>query len=380
MVYFDYAATTPVDPECLKIYAQVSEDYWGNTSSLHDTGGKAQLLLENCRKRLGGALGVPPQGISFTSGGTEGNHLALLSLAFSYKRKGRHIIISGAEHSSLHSAAAFLEREGFMITKVPFTSEGLIDLNALEEAITDQTTVVSVSHVNGEIGSIQPLHDIKKLLHAKDILFHSDMVQSFGKLDSKEAASIVDSLTISSHKIYGPKGVGAVYFHPRSDIRPYMPHQTHEHGFRGGTVNLPGIAGLTAAALKVKAQDELDHYAGLRNHFFKVLESSSETPFTVYGAPDARQLPHIIGMRINGVEGQWLMLECNRRGIHLSTGSACQTGKHSISKTLGAMGLGERAGKEFVRISLGRDTTRGHIEQLAEVLSQIRHDSVHLLT
>ncbi|MEG9296964.1 IscS subfamily cysteine desulfurase [Mangrovibacillus sp. Mu-81] len=375
MLYFDYAATTPVDPECLKIYAKVSEDYWGNASSLHDTGGKAQLLLENCRKRLGGVLGVPAQGISFTSGGTEGNHLALLSLAFSYEKKGRHVIISGAEHSSLHSAAAFLEREGFLITMIPYTSEGLIDLDALEEAITDQTTVVSVSHANGEIGSIQPLLDIKKLLHGKDILFHSDMVQSFGKLDSKQAASIVDSLTISSHKIYGPKGVGAVYFHPSSDIRPYMPHQTHEHGFRGGTVNLPGIAGLTTAALKTNPLDEYDHFTGLRNHFFKVLGSSSETPFTVYGAPEARQLPHIIGMRIDGVEGQWLMLECNRRGIHLSTGSACQSGKHSISKTLDAMGLGEREGKEFIRISLGRDTTRGQIEELAEVLSHIRHDA-----
>jgi cysteine desulfurase len=379
MLYFDYAATTPVDPECLDIYAKVSNEYWGNASSLHDTGGKAQLLLENCRQRLGGVLGVPPQGISFTSGGTEGNHLALLSLAFSYEKKGKHIIISGAEHSSLHSAAAFLERERFMITKVPYTSEGLIDLDALEEAITDQTTVVSVSHANGEIGSIQPLQDIKKRLNGKDILFHSDMVQSFGKLDNKKAAAIVDSLTISSHKIYGPKGVGAVYFHPRSDIRPYMPHQTHEHGFRGGTVNLPGIAGLTAAAVKVKALDEQDHYAGLRNHFFKVLESLSEDAFTVYGAPDVHQLPHIIGMRINGVEGQWLMLECNRRGIHLSTGSACQSGKHSISNTLNAMGLGEREGKEFIRISLGRETTRGHIEELAEALSQIRNDA-HFLT
>jgi cysteine desulfurase len=375
MLYFDYAATTPVDPECLQIYTKVSEEYWGNTSSLHDTGGKAQLLLESCRNKLGGLLGVPPRAISFTSGGTEGNHLALLSLAFSYQKKGKHIIISGAEHSSLHSAAAFLEKSGFTITKIPYTPEGLINLESLEGAITDQTTVVSVCHVNGEIGSLQPLLEVKKVLKGKDILFHSDMVQSFGKLDLQEAAWIVDSLTISSHKIYGPKSVGAVYFHPQSDIRPYMPHQTHEHGFRGGTVNLPGVAAFVSAALKAKPFEDHQHYTELRNHFFNLLNRSLGGHYTAYSAPGLDQLPHIIGMRINGVEGQWLMLECNRKGIHISTGSACQTGKQSISKTLEAMGIGEREGKEFVRISLGRDTTHEHIEELAEVLSHIRQEA-----
>ncbi|MGR3765192.1 IscS subfamily cysteine desulfurase [Rossellomorea sp. NS-SX7] len=375
MLYFDYASTTPVDPESLQIYKNVSEDYWGNPSSLHDTGGKAHLLLENCRKRLGGVLGVPPEGISFTSGGTEGNHVALLSLAFSYQKKGKHIIISEAEHSSIHSAAAFLEKAGFKITKIPYTPEGLINLDSLERAITKQTTVVSVCHVNGEIGSIQPLQEIKKLLQGKDILFHSDMVQSFGKLDITEAASIVDSLTISSHKIYGPKGAGAVYFHPQSDIQPFMPFQTHEHGFRGGTVNLPGIAGFVSAALKVKPLEEHHHYKVLRDHFFEKLHSSIGEYYTAYGGPADHQLPHVIGMRINGVEGQWLMLECNRKGIHISTGSACQTGKHSIPKTLEAMGIGEREGKEFIRISLGRETSHGHIEELAEALSQIHQEA-----
>jgi cysteine desulfurase len=375
MHYFDYASTTPVDPESLQIYMKVSSDYWGNPSSLHDTGGKARLLLENCRTRLGGLLGVPAEGISFTSGGTEGNHLALLSLAFSYQKKGKHIIISGAEHSSIHSAASFLENEGFRITKVPFTSEGFIDLEALVDAITDDTTVVSVCHVNGEIGTIQPLLKIKKMLSGKDILFHSDMVQSFGKLDLKEAASIVDSLTISSHKIYGPKGAGAVYFHPACDIRPCMPHQTHEHGFRGGTVNLPGIAGFLSAAAKAAPLDEYRRCEELRSYFFENLDSSMGGDYTLYGGHGAHQLPHVIGLGVNGVEGQWLMLECNRKGIHISTGSACQTGKQGISKTLDAMAIGERAGKEFIRISLGRGTTHEQIERLAAALSEIRREA-----
>ncbi|OIU70713.1 IscS subfamily cysteine desulfurase [Rossellomorea aquimaris] len=375
MLYFDYASTTPVDPESLQIYRKVSEDYWGNPSSLHDAGGKAQLLLENCRERLGDLLGVPAEGISFTSGGTEGNHLALLTLAFSYQKKGKHILISGAEHSSIHSAASFLENEGFKVTKIPFNSEGLIDLEALEEAITDETTVVSVCHVNGEIGTIQPLREIRKLLNGKDILFHSDMVQSFGKLDLKEAASIVDSLTISSHKIYGPKGAGAVYFHPACDIRPYMTHQTQEHGFRGGTVNLPGIAGFVSAAVKAAPPEEYHRYSELRSSLLNSLDSSMDGDYTIYGGQAAHQLPHVIGLGINGVEGQWLMLECNRKGIHISTGSACQTGKQGISKTLAAMGIGERAGKEFIRISFGRATTQEHIEELAAVLSEIRRET-----
>ncbi|XXM73590.1 IscS subfamily cysteine desulfurase [Lysinibacillus sphaericus] len=375
MPYFDYASTTPVDPESLQIYMKASEDYWGNPSSLHDAGGKAKLLLENCRKSLGDLLGVPPEGISFTSGGTEGNHLALLSLAFSYRKKGNHIIISGAEHSSIHSAASFLENEGFRITTLPFTPDGIIDLEALEEAITEETTVVSVCHVNGEIGTIQPLLEIKKMLIGKDILFHSDMVQSFGKLDLKEAASMVDSLTISSHKIYGPKGTGAVYFHPACDIRPYVPHQTHEHGYRGGTVNLPGIAGFVSAALKAAPIEDFHRYSELRSFLLHSLDSSMHGDYTLYGGQAGNQLPHVIGLGINGLEGQWIMLECNRKGIHISTGSACQTGKQGIPKTLAAMGIGERAGKEFIRISFGRGTTQEHIEELAAVLSEIRREA-----
>ncbi|MCA1056298.1 IscS subfamily cysteine desulfurase [Rossellomorea aquimaris] len=375
MLYFDYASTTPVDPECLRIYTKVSEDYWGNTSSLHDTGGKAKLLLENCRTKLGTILGVPPAGIHFTSGGTEGNHLALLSLAFSYKEKGKHIIIGGAEHSSIHSAAQFLEGQGFSVSKIPFTSQGLVNLQALQDAITEHTTVVSICHVNGEIGSIQPLHEIKGILEGKDILLHSDMVQSFGKLDIQEAAAIVDSFTISSHKIYGPKGIGAVYIHPRSTLLPYMPQQTHEHGFRGGTVNLPAIAGFVSAAAKTEPVKETQRVIGLRKHFLELMDEAFGDNHTIYSAPDDNQLPHVVGLRIHGIEGQWAMLECNRRGIHISTGSACQNGKQATPKTLSAMGAEEREGKEFIRISFGKDTSHEQVEELASALAKIGHGS-----
>jgi cysteine desulfurase len=371
MNYFDYAATTPVDPESLHVFRTVSEEFWGNPSSLHDIGGKAQHLLTNCREKLASMLGVPTKGIYFTSGGTEGNHLALVTLALSRQGKGKHIIIGGAEHSSLHASTGFLEQWGFTVTKIPFTSEGFINLERLEESISDQTAVVSIGHVNGEIGTIQPLHYIKNLLRNRDILLHSDMVQSFGKIDITEYSSMVDSFTLSSHKIYGPKGIGALYINPGLDVNPMIPGQTHEDGFRGGTVNLPGIAGFITAADRCHQSFATPHYIGLRTHFLSQLEEQLSGRYTLYEGPAHAQLPHVIGLGIHGLEGQWLMLECNRRGIGISTGSACGAGSQDMSKTLASMGVSHRAGKEFIRISFGRDTREEQVGALVHTLSEI---------
>lgn len=371
MNYFDYAASTPVDAESLHVFRTVSEEFWGNPSSLHDIGGKAGHLLSRCREKLASMLGVPSKGIHFTSGGTEGNHLALVTLALSRQKKGKHIIIGGAEHSSLHSSAAFLQGLGFTVTKIPFTSDGLIDPLIVKESLSEQTTVVSIGHVNGEIGTIQPLHAIHDLLRHRDILLHSDMVQSFGKMDVTEFTSKVDSFTLSSHKIYGPKGVGAFYINPALDITPMIPGQTHEGGFRGGTVNLPGIAGFVTAADLCYRSFETSHYMGLRTHFLNGLEEQLSGRYTLYEGPAHAQLPHVIGLGIHGLEGQWLMLECNRRGMAISTGSACGAGSHDLPKTLQSMGVSERAGKEFIRISFGRDTREENITELVHALSDI---------
>lgn len=379
MNYFDYAATTPIDPESLHVFRTVSEEFWGNPSSLHDIGGKAQHLLTKCRETLAGMLGVPSKGIYFTSGGTEGNHLALVTLALSRQRNGRHIIIGGAEHSSLHSAAGFLEQFGFSVTKIPLTSQGSINLQRLKESITEQTTVVSIGHVNGEIGTIQPLYDIKNLLGNHDILFHSDMVQSFCKMDVTEFTSLVDSFTLSSHKIYGPKGVGALYIDPSLDVSPMIPGQTHEDGFRGGTVNLPGIAGFVTAASMCHDSMSTSHYGRLRTHFLSLLEDQLPGSYTLYEGR-AAQLPHVIGLGIHGLEGQWLMLECNRRGMGISTGSACGARSGDMSKTLASMSVSPRAGKEFIRISFGRDTKEEHVAALVHTLSTIHAEHVSSLT
>ncbi len=366
MNYFDYAATTPIAQDVLTAYNQVAKEYWGNTNSLHDIGSKAAGLLEHCRKELAGHFHVQEKGIHFTSGGTEGNHISILSLAMSLRHKGNHIITSMAEHSSVHAVLEFLTTIGFNITKIPYTSNGHIDIQALEKAIDDETVLITIGHTNGEIGSIQPLEQIRKLIGSRSIFLHSDFVQSFGKVDLKKEANLVDSFTISSHKVYGPKGVGAIYMNPTLDIKPYMPLQTHENGFRGGTINVPGIAGFLVASERIDLQGKSQHYSQLRSLFLNTLRSDHFV--TVEVIEGEHQMPQVVGLCFEGIQGQWLMLECNRLGYAISTGTACQVGKQAPSKTIEAMGLSQQKALEFIRISFGEDTTEQDVKSLAEAL------------
>ena len=369
MHYFDYAATTPLRQEAASVFVSVSQQQFGNTTSLHDVGGAAQNVLEYSRKNLAALLGIRSEGIYFTSGGTESNYLALVSLAEAAKRKGNHIILSAAEHPSLHSAAAYLEQQGFHITMIPFTATGIIDMQALEEAITNDTTVVSVQHCNPEIGTIQPIREISELVKSKGIYLHSDCVQSFGKLSVTEISPYVDSLSVSSHKVYGPKGVGAVYIDPRIRAVPLFPGATQEKGFRGGTVNVPGIAAFVTAAELVDSKQT--NFLELRSVFLNTLSTHKDL-FTIYGSQQQfEQLPQIIGMCVNHSEGQLIMLELNRRGFAVSTGSACQVGQQHSSMTMGAMNIPAHMEKGLVRISFGETSTVENVRELAEALLEV---------
>lgn len=373
--YFDYAATTPLHPLAADVYVSVAQEQFGNTTSLHDTGGAAHHILEQCRRRLGELLTVHPAGIYFTSGGTESNTLALISLAFSARDRGSHIIIGAAEHPSVHSTAAYLEQHGFRISTVPFTSSGLLDLHQLAAQLTEDTIVVSVQHCNPEIGTIQPIRLLHELLHPKGILLHSDCVQSFGKLDVREITPFVDSLSVSSHKVHGPKGVGAVYMNPRLRTVPLLQGAVQEKGFRGGTINVPGIAAfVTAAETVVRSRNQERHWQ-LRKRFFECL-SPYQGLFTFFGETDADlQLPQIIGMRVNQSEGQLIMLELNRRGFAVSTGSACQVGQHQSSTVMGAIGVPDHEAKGLVRISFGESSTEESVSELAQALLEIAKTS-----
>ncbi|GIN87017.1 cysteine desulfurase [Heyndrickxia sporothermodurans] len=371
MIYFDYSATTPIDSEALKVYQKISSNVFGNTSSLHDIGTKAEHVLQICRKELANLLSVSAEGVYFTSGGTESNLLSIISLAKSQSQYGKHIVTSIGEHDSIHSALSYLENDGFEISEIPFTQNGLIDLHALKKSIRQDTILISIQHVNSEIGTIQPIQEIAHLIKQQNILFHCDCVQSFGKLDISRITHYVDSVSVSSHKIYGPKGVGATYIDPSIHVKPLFPRLTHEHGFRGGTVNLPGIAAFITAAKKAQEVKHLKHYFTMRNLFLKEL-SKHKHFFTIYQSNDHKlQLPHIIGLGLNGIEGQYVMLECNRYGFAISTGSACHVGQHKPSNTMNALGIPSSKSNEFIRVSLGKYTKKSDVKELAALLNEI---------
>lgn len=376
MKYFDYAASCPLDPEAADAYIKASTEYFGNSRSLHDTGSAAEGLLENCRRELAILLGVESEGIYFTSGGTESNLLAILALLSASEKSGKHIIAGMAEHSSIHSVLEKLSLDkGYEITEIPFGADGRIDLKKLISAIRDDTVLITIQHGNPEIGTLQPVPEISQLCRQRRILLHSDCVHTFGKSDLKEIARFVDSLSFSAHKFYGPKGVGGVYLKPGRRWSSFLPGVSHEKGFRPGTVNLPGIAGMTVAAQKayVNINRHNSHFQTLREALLNELESSQEK-FVLYDFAGSYQLPSTLGLRLKGVEGQYIMLECNRHGYAISTGSACSTGMKAVSKTMEALGVTEKKGKEFFRISFGWNTAVEDAKSLGEKLAEMARE------
>ncbi|MFL6559181.1 MAG: IscS subfamily cysteine desulfurase, partial [Bacillus sp. (in: firmicutes)] len=341
MRYFDFAATTPLDPEAAEVYVKVATEYFGNSSSLHDIGGQSSALLENCREELANLLGIDKNGLFFTSGGTEGNFLAIEALLSTPKKAGSHIIAGMAEHSSVHGVLNRLKEAGYEVTLLPLLANGLIDLEQLVNSIKPETILIALQHVNSEIGTIQPIEKIAEICRINDIHLHSDFVQSFGKIDVKMMAPLVSSFSFSGHKIYGPKGIGGVYVDPHLKWEPFFPGGTHEHGFRPGTLNVPAIAAMTVAAQKIVGTlvEDTHKYRLLRNAFYQTLEPIKEKVKIYQSDDDASQLANIIGLRISGIEGQWMMLECNRLGFAISTGSACQLGMQSPAKVTEALGL-----------------------------------------
>ncbi|MGJ7921607.1 IscS subfamily cysteine desulfurase [Neobacillus sp. LXY-4] len=372
MKYLDYAATCPLDEEAANIYVKVATQYFGNSNSLHDIGEEARNLLEGCRAEFSRILGVEKDGVFFTSGGSEGNFLAIEALLSCRHKAGSHIITSIAEHSSIHSVMERMERSGYRITYLPFNEEGLIETKEFAKAITDDTVLAVIQHGNSEIGTIQPIAEIGEICKERNILFHSDCVQTFGKLDLKEISPFVDSLAISGHKVYGPKGTGAVYLRPQVNWAPFFPSTTHEKGFRPGTVNVPGIAALTIAAKKAHEQlhENKQKYLKLRNIFLDAL-SSFQHSIQIHGSIGPNQLSSIIGMSMNGIEGQWVLLECNRNGYAISTGSACHSGMLTPALAMKALRISGKKAKEYFRISFGRDTSEEDMKNLAQLLVKI---------
>ncbi|WP_108669460.1 cysteine desulfurase family protein [Peribacillus acanthi] len=371
MIYFDYAATTPIHPTVLELYLNVSKNYYGNPSSLHDIGGEAKQLVDHARISIASHFAVPSETIIFTSGGTESNRLALETLLWNTPKHHNHILLSKTEHSSITQFIHSLSDRGFEVEYIPHQKDGMIDLDSLKALIRENTGLVIVQHVNPEIGVIQPIEKIHSILKNHKAFLHVDCVQSFGKLSLKSIAKCTDSLSISSHKIYGPMGVGAVVFPKIQSLQPPLHGINHEFGFRSGTVNVPGVVAFAFAAERLVKRD-VNHNtpSDLRKLLLEGLLEKGVLFQEIKAFSDQNQLPGIVGLIFSGMQGQFVMMELNRAGFAVSTGSACQVGMQSPSKTMVAINIPEIEAKGFVRISFGEDTNEQDVRKLINAISK----------
>lgn len=372
MIYLDYAATTPMSENALDVFIQASKNFYGNASSLHDIGSTAANLLEASRRQLAKRLNCEQNGIYFTSGGSESSILAITSLIEAHKEKGNHLITTKCEHASIYHLFQKLEKNGFEVTYLPVDEYGMVSLDVLKQAIKNTTILASIQHANSEIGTVQPIKEIGEIFHEKQVIFHCDAVQSFGKLPIDVKEMNIDSLSLSGHKIYGPKGVGAVYINPKLKWHSQLPGTTHESGFRPGTVNVPGIASFVTAADDIckNMEKEGKRLSALRQELINYLTALPAAKIMVEGS-SVSHLPNILGLRIVGMEGQFAMLECNRYGLAISTGSACSIGMQAPSRTMKAIGRTDEEAMSFIRLSFGKNTTRDDIIRTAEIFEEI---------
>ena len=365
MKYFDYAAAGPMNEAALKVYMDAARSFPGNPGSLHDAGTGAADLLEMSRRQLAGLFHTEPEHIVFTSGGSEGNALGI-SVLLSSAPPGRRQILSGrTEHASAVNELNRLEAEGWTVEYLDHDENGHVKLADLEQKLSSDTALVVLQHVNSEIGFIQDLQAVSSIIRPAGALLHCDAVQSFGKIPTAQLARFCDSISLSAHKVYGPKGTGAVIFPAARRLKPPSPGVSHEMGFRAGTQDVPGIAAFVTAAASLSGQIEAEYEKTkmLRSFFLAKLRELS-VPFELLES-DIAQLPHILALYVPGVQGQLMMLELNRLGFAVSTGSACSIGQQKPSNAVLAMGRGEETAKGLVRISFGVPTDSSETEELA---------------
>ncbi|MEC5232572.1 IscS subfamily cysteine desulfurase [Bacillus licheniformis] len=377
MIYLDYAATTPASKEALDAFQKLSTDVYGNSSSLHDAGGKAENILRCCRQRMAELLSGEEEGVYFTSGGTEANFLAIHSILNGLPAGKKRFLMTEMEHQSIHILKRHLEMLGFDVDLMKPNASGIITTDILERHLRPDTGLVSIQHANSETGVIQPLAKLSAYLHKRDVLLHSDCVQTFAKIPVRIDELGADALSVSSHKVYGPKGVGAVYIRPGVNWKPVYPGTLHENGFKSGTVNVPGIgAFITAADSTINRMDAAHlKFQELRAGFLEgVKDRKLPVSLAVPDSANSHVLPHIIGCFFHSFEGQYTMLECNRRGICISTGSACLAGYHEPSNTMKALLIPRELALQFVRISFGCDTTSEHVDRLLDVLEDMMNE------
>jgi cysteine desulfurase len=367
-IYMDHAGTTPPHPDVIKAMEPFFGEMFGNPSSIHSFGREAEKTLDDCRKTVAEFLGVGNEEIIFTSGGTESDNLALKGIAFANKDKGKHIITSKIEHHAVLRTCEWLEKQGFSVTYLPVDKYGIVSLEELENSIRDDTILVSIMHANNEIGTIEPVEEIGKICKRHGVCFHSDAVQTFGKIPIK--IGNVDLLSMSSHKIHGPRGVGALFIRKGTKIDPILNGGNQERGMRSGTENIAGIAGFAKAVevAKKNMKKESERLTKLRDRLIKGVLAIPDC--WLNGHPTQR-LPGNAHFSFRYIEGESLVLHLDMKGIAASTGSACSSKELKPSHTLLAIGLKPEEAHGSLRLTLGRDNTDEDADYLLSTLPGI---------
>lgn len=366
-IYLDYNATTPIAPEVQEAMLPFIREHYGNPSSAHPLGRTAREAIERAREQVAGLLGAKPQEIIFTSGGTEANNHALKGVAFADGPAEGHLIISAVEHPAITAPARFLEQQGFEVTVVGCDGEGVIDASDVAEAIRPDTRLVSIMHANNEIGTIQPISALGEICAAKNVLLHTDAAQSAGKIPTKVHELDVHLLSIAGHKLYAPKGVGALYVREGTKLEPFMHGAGHESGRRAGTENTPYIVGLGRAAELAQAhlRDHPDQMTQLRDALARRLKDVLGEKISVNGHPTKR-LPNTLSANFEGVLGRDLLEQAG--DVFASLGAACHADSVKLSDTMAAIGLPPERARGTIRLSVGRPTTATEIERAADLL------------
>jgi cysteine desulfurase len=367
-IYLDYNASTPVDPAVATAMQPLLDGHFGNPSSGHWAASPAKAALEQARSEVAALLGAKNEEIIFTSGGSEANNLALKGVAFALKGKGNHFITSAVEHPAIVGPCRFLEQQGFKASVVPVDRFGRVDPDEVERAITPRTILISIMHANNEVGTIQPIAEVSRIARARGILLHTDAAQSIGKIATDVNALGVDLLTIVGHKMYAPKGVGALYVRAGTPLEPLIHGAGHEGGRRAGTESALLAVGLGKACALARDLAPMRQVRTLRDQFWQKLHDGFGRRIALNGHPEHR-LPNTLNVSFIGQVGAEVLARLD--GVAASTGSACHTGHVELSPVLKAMQLTPEVGMGAIRFSLGRGTTQEEIDAVADRLASM---------
>jgi cysteine desulfurase len=368
VIYLDYNATTPLDSRVFEAMLPYMKERWGNPSSPYSFGIQSRMAVENARVSVADHLGCLPAEVTFTSGGTESDNLAVRGVARELRSRGNHIVTTAIEHHAVLHTCKALEKEGYRVTYLPVGPEGKVNVGDVEKALGSKTVLVSIMHANNETGVIQPIEEIAALANERGVVFHTDAVQTVGKIPFLPAKLGADLVSLSGHKLYGPKGTGILYVREGTPLHACLTGGPHEHSVRAGTENVAGIVGL-AQALALAMESTESERARLQ-HLRDIFESqiSSGVPGTRINGASAQRVPNTSSVSFEFVDGESVVLGLDLQGICVSTGSACSTGDPEPSHVLIAMGLSPKEAQGSIRVSLGKDTREEDIHIVIGVL------------